>query len=297
MGPTASGKTDLAVNLVERMPCDIISVDSALVYKEMDVGTAKPDAELLARAPHRLINLIEPEENYSVARFKTEALHEIQNIHSAGRIPLLVGGTMMYFNALFNGLATLPDADKTIRTELEAEMATHGLHYLHQQLSLLDPAAAIRIHPNDSQRVQRALEVWRITGKTISQHHLDARQQAPRYQFIKIAVAPTQRQILHDRIKQRFQLMLKNGFVEELERLRERPGLTKDMPSMRCVGYRQLWGYLDSEYDYQTMVEKGIAATRQLAKRQLTWLRGMESVHWFDLEQSSDGIYELLDKL
>ena len=297
MGPTASGKTNLAVNLVERMPCDIISVDSALVYKEMDIGTAKPDAALLARAPHRLINLIEPEENYSVARFKTEALSEIKEIHASGRIPLLVGGTMLYFNALFNGLAELPDANKAIRIELEAEMAKHGLHFLHQQLSKIDPVAGARIHPNDSQRIQRALEVWRMTGKTISQHHLDARQQAPKYQFIKIAVAPTQREILHDRIKQRFQLMLKNGFVEELERLRARPGLTKDMPSMRCVGYRQLWRYLDSEYDYQTMIEKGIAATRQLAKRQLTWLRGMESVHWFDLEQSSDGIYELLDKL
>lgn len=297
MGPTASGKTNLAVNLVERMPCDIISVDSALVYKEMDIGTAKPDAALLARAPHRLINLIEPEENYSVARFKTEALSEIKEIHASGRIPLLVGGTMLYFNALFNGLAGLPDANKAIRIELEAEMAKHGLHFLHQQLSKIDPVAGARIHPNDSQRIQRALEVWRMTGKTISQHHLDARQQAPKYQFIKIAVAPTQREILHDRIKQRFQLMLKNGFVEELERLRARPGLTKDMPSMRCVGYRQLWRYLDSEYDYQTMIEKGIAATRQLAKRQLTWLRGMESVRWFDLERSSDGIYELLDRL
>ena len=297
MGPTASGKTDLAVSLIEKMPCDIVSVDSALVYKEMDIGTAKPDAALLARAPHRLINLIEPEENYSVARFKTEALSEIKEIHASGRIPLLVGGTMLYFNALFNGLAELPDANKAVRIELEAEMAKHGLHFLHQQLSKVDPVAGARIHPNDSQRIQRALEVWRMTGKTISQHHLDARQQAPKYQFIKIAVAPTQRQILHDRIKQRFQLMLKNGFVEELERLRARPGLTKDMSSMRCVGYRQLWRYLDSEYDYQTMIEKGIAATRQLAKRQLTWLRGMESVRWFDLEQSSDGIYELLDKL
>lgn len=282
MGPTASGKTDLAVQLVENLPCEIISVDSALVYRGMDIGTAKPDAALLQRAPHRLIDICDPTESYSAARFREDALQAMAEISAAGRIPLLVGGTMLYFKALENGLSDLPSADPEVRARLDQEAEQKGWQAMHQRLAEIDPVAAARIHPNDPQRTQRALEVYEISG--VSMTELIERQQREGipYNIIKLAIAPKERAVLHDRIAQRFDLMLKNGFVEEVRGLYERGDLSLELPSMRAVGYRQVWEYLAGDCDYETMRERGIVATRQLAKRQLTWLRGDEKVIWFD---------------
>ena len=297
MGPTASGKTDLATRLVETFPCEIVSVDSALVYKGMDIGTAKPDETLLRKAPHRLINLIEPEESYSVARFQKDAYREIETIHQQGKIPLLVGGTMMYFNALMHGLAELPDADPQIRADLDGEMLQHGLHALHKQLAAIDPHAAARIHPNDAQRIQRAIEVWRITGQSLTALQAKAQAQMPTYRFVQFGIAPADRKILHERIAKRFHQMLEQGFVDEVEELRSRPFLDKSMPSMRCVGYRQIWDYLEGIDTYDEMRHKGIVATRQLAKRQLTWLRSMSELHWIQLETSIEKALEIIQLL
>ena len=274
MGPTASGKTDLAVALVETLPMDIISVDSVMVYRGMDIGSAKPDAGTLARAPHRLIDICDPAEPYSAARFRDDALREMADITAQGRIPLLVGGTMLYFRALLNGLSTLPSADADIRTRLEAEAEADGWASLHRRLAEVDPAAAARIHPNDPQRLQRALEVYELTGTPLSE--LQQSQQADQplpYRIIKLAVAPADRTILHERIAQRYELMLQNGLVDEVEALRQRGDLHQDMPALRAVGYRQVWEYLGGSLNYTEMVERGIIATRQLAKRQFTWLR------------------------
>ncbi|MCG8382543.1 MAG: tRNA (adenosine(37)-N6)-dimethylallyltransferase MiaA [Gammaproteobacteria bacterium] len=294
MGPTASGKTDLAVRLVETFPCEIVSVDSALVYKGMDIGTAKPDEALLKKAPHRLINLIEPEESYSVARFQKDAYWEIQAIHQQGKIPLLVGGTMMYFNALMNGLAQLPDADPEVRADLDKQALRHGLHTLHKQLATIDPHAAARIHPNDSQRIQRAIEVWRITGQSLTALQAKAQAQMPPYRFVQFGIAPADRKILHERIAKRFHQMLEQGFVSEVEALRRHSSLDKTMPSMRCVGYRQIWDYLEGIGSYDEMRQKGIVATRQLAKRQLTWLRSMSELHWLQLEEPIEKTLEII---
>ncbi len=275
MGPTASGKTELAAALVEALPVEIISVDSALVYRGMDIGTAKPDTALLERAPHRLIDICEPDEIYSAARFRDDALMHIDDIHRAGKVPLLVGGTMLYFRALLEGLSALPPADPAIRQRLEAEATAQGWEVLHRRLAQVDPEAATRIHPNDPQRLQRALEVWELTGKPISELQ-KVRDGAlnTRFRVASVALIPQDRAVLHQRIEKRFDQMLAAGFVDEVEALRRYGNLSLELPSMKSVGYRQVWQYLDGEFGFEEMREKGVVATRQLAKRQLTWLRG-----------------------
>lgn len=282
MGPTASGKTGVAVELVQRYPFTIISVDSALVYREMDIGTAKPDAETLLRAPHRLIDFLDPSESYSAAQFQRDAVREIEAVLAAGRWPLLVGGTMLYYRALQRGLADMPSSNEEIRAQLDADIAQHGLLAAHARLAAVDPEAAARIHPNDPQRIQRALEVYLVSGVPISTWIKQAQAQTVPYQWVNIVVAPQDRTLLHDRIADRFRLMLQNGFVDEVQKLRLRGDLDLQKPSMRAVGYRQVWEHLDGEYDYATLVERGIVATRQLAKRQLTWLRGEQGLEWMD---------------
>ncbi len=280
MGPTASGKTDLAVELVQRLPCGIISVDSALVYRGMDIGTAKPSPEVLARAPHRLIDILDPAQSYSAARFRTDALCEMAEIVAAGRIPLLVGGTGLYFRALRRGLSDLPAADPQVRADIDREAARLGWGALHQRLQQVDPAAAARIHPNDPQRLSRALEVYALTGRPLSE--LQRGGEAPPYRLIPLVVAPSDRELMHRRITERFHLMLEQGLVGEVEGLLRRGDLGPELPSIRCVGYRQVWSYLEGEIDQPTMVSSGIAATRQLAKRQFTWLRSESDTLWFD---------------
>ena len=274
MGPTASGKTDLAVQLVQELPCDIISVDSAMVYRGMDIGTAKPDVKTLARAPHRLIDICDPAEAFSASQFRERALQEIDAILSANRIPLLVGGTMLYFKALEQGLSPLPSADPEVRARIEAQAEEQGWQALHDRLSEIDPEAAARIHVNDPQRIQRALEVFELTGEPLSVWFGREVDNTLPFRIVKVVVAPEDRALLHKRIETRFHHMLKQGFVDEVEGLYNRGDLHADLPSMRAVGYRQVWNYLAGNDDYGSMVEKGIAATRQFAKRQYTWLRG-----------------------
>ncbi len=276
MGPTASGKTDLAIWLCERFPLEIISVDSALVYRDMVIGTAKPDSATLARAPHHLIDLLPPTEAYSAGRFKRDALEAMLTIRTRGKVPLLVGGTMLYFRALLGGLDDLPPADPVLRAELEARAAAEGWPALHAQLARLDAETAARLQPNDAQRIQRALELCLTTGGPMSAL-LSTRSALPENTWLEFALFPADRAWLHQRINLRFAQMLEMGLVDELRDLRERYRLDASMPSMRCVGYRQAWRYLDGEIDAATLYEQGAAATRQLAKRQLTWLRGWES--------------------
>lgn len=273
MGPTATGKTDVAVRLLEKFPFDIVSVDSALVYRGMNIGTAKPDAKILERAPHRLIDIRDPEDAYSAGTFVRDARVEVASIHAAGRIPLLVGGTMMYFRSLLGGIADLPEADAAVRTEIDAEAQIVGWPKMHAALASIDPQAAARIDPNDRQRIQRALEVFRLSGRTLSDWHAQASASLPEFDFIKFALIPGSRAELHSRINERFLGMLQQGFVEEVIGLRKRAALVADSPSMRAVGYRQIWAHLDGDDDLATATAKGQAATRQLAKRQLTWLR------------------------
>ena len=294
MGPTASGKTDLAIALRQHLPVDIISVDSALVYKGMDIGTAKPSSAELSAAPHRLIDICDPLESYSVANFCEDAEREIGNIVAAGRIPLLVGGTMMYFKSLLEGLADMPAADEGIRSAILAEAEAVGWPVLHQQLKSVDPEYAEQLHPNHSQRIARALEVYRISGKTMTE--LRSEQVAnnwniplsERFHLLQLALLPDDRTVLHQRIEKRFLKMLELGFMDEVKALRGRGDLHLDLPSMRAVGYRQVWQYLDGldglgpQDSYDTLVDKGLAATRQLAKRQITWLR-----RWSDLQRLS----------
>ncbi|ALT00031.1 tRNA (adenosine(37)-N6)-dimethylallyltransferase MiaA [Lacimicrobium alkaliphilum] len=281
MGPTASGKTDLAIRLTQELPCEIISVDSAMIYKGMDIGTAKPSAEELAAAPHRLIDILDPAQSYSAADFRQDALREMQDITRRGNIPLLVGGTMMYFKVLLEGISPLPAADKTVRAEIEAEAATSGWSELHQQLAAVDEVSARRIHPNDPQRLTRALEVYRLTGKSLTQLSQQSSPPLP-YQVTQFAIAPADRQVLHERIARRFELMLQQGFEQEVRKLFQRTDLHEDLPAIRCVGYRQMWEYLQQRYDHQEMVFRAIVATRQLAKRQLTWLRSWQDLNWLD---------------
>lgn len=281
MGPTASGKTALAIELVKNYDCEIISVDSALIYQQMDVGSAKPDAAELAVAPHHLIDIIDPAESYSAADFRKDALLKIEDIISRGKTPLLVGGTMMYFKALIEGLSPLPGANDEIRSQIAAEAQADGWQALHDQLKEIDPVAAERIHPNDPQRLARALEVFRISGKSLTEL-TKVKSDAFPYEAIQFAIAPNDRKVLHKAIETRFKAMLGLGFVEEVKRLKSRDDLHLELPSMRCVGYRQCWQHLDGEYDYETMVEKAIVATRQLAKRQLTWLRGWPDLIWLE---------------
>ncbi|MEJ2619506.1 MAG: tRNA (adenosine(37)-N6)-dimethylallyltransferase MiaA [Candidatus Thiodiazotropha sp.] len=280
MGPTASGKTALAVELVSRLPLEIISVDSALVYRGMDIGTAKPDQQTLKLAPHRLIDIIDPSESYSAAAFRQDALVAMEEIGAAGKVPLLVGGTMLYFKALSQGLADLPAADPVLRSRLQQEMDQQGLAALHQRLERLDPQAAAKIHVNDTQRILRALEVIELSGQALSELQRSDRGHILPYRVLKLVRAPKQRAVLHERIAQRFAAMLANGFEQEVRELMRRGNLTPAMPSMRAVGYRQMLHYLLGEISRQEMVEKGIIATRQLAKRQFTWLRAEPGCHW-----------------
>lgn len=279
MGPTASGKTDLAIALTRVLPCDIISVDSALIYREMDIGTAKPSVAELAAAPHRLIDILDPSQSYSAADFRRDALREMAEIAGRGRIPLLVGGTMLYFKALLEGLSPLPSADPEVRRQLEEEAERLGWQALHDELSRVDPVAGARIHPNDPQRLTRALEVYRVSGKTLTELTRIQGEALP-YRVSQFAIAPEERSELHRRIELRFDLMLQGGLEEEVRRLLERGDLTPDLPSIRCVGYRQMWDYLIGEVGYDEMRYRGIVATRQLAKRQMTWLRGWPDVTW-----------------
>jgi tRNA dimethylallyltransferase len=290
MGPTASGKTAVALELARVLPCEIVSVDSALVYKEMNIGTAKPDRETLQAFPHHLVDMIEPHETYSAARFRDDALVAMREITERGRIPLLVGGTMLYFKALLEGLNELPEADPMIRLVIDTMAQEGGWPAVHAKLKELDPATAARLQPTDSQRIQRALEIYYITGKT-----MDELLQKPRYVYfpyapIMIALVPGDRSGLHERIEQRFGQMLEHGLVAEVERLREEYGLDATMPSMRCVGYRQALQHLNGELDLEALRSHGVAATRQLAKRQLTWLRSMEGVTEFDCLAEDVGV-------
>ncbi|MAK92467.1 MAG: tRNA (adenosine(37)-N6)-dimethylallyltransferase MiaA [Oceanospirillaceae bacterium] len=282
MGPTASGKTALALELVDKYPCEIISVDSALVYKDMNIGTAKPDAEMLARAPHRLIDLIDPAESYSAANFREDALREMADITAAGKVPLLVGGTMMYFKFLRDGAAELPQSVPEVRERLLAEGLELGWPAMHEKLAHIDPESAARLKPMDSQRIQRALEVYEVSGKTLSQYWAEQQTEPLPYHVVNLAVCPEERSVLHQRIALRYRQMLDLGFIDEVKALYERGDLNTNMPSVRCVGYRQVWDWLDGKYDYDEMVERGIIATRQLAKRQITWLRSWPDLHWLE---------------
>jgi len=281
MGPTAAGKTDAAIFLHERYGCDIVSVDSALVYKQMDIGTAKPDENTLKKAPHALVDIIEPWEAYSAANFVADASDLMDESRQAGRMPLLAGGTMMYYRSLQQGLSKLPVADAVIRAELEQAAQEIGWHGLHERLTQIDPDSAVRINKNDPQRIGRALEVHAITGQTMTELHQQDQGNKLDYDVLKIVIAP-ERPLLHKRIEQRFEIMLKQGFIEEVEKLKANPKVQFDMPSMRCVGYRQVWQYLNNQLSYDDMVFKGIVATRQLAKRQWTWLRKEENAIWLD---------------
>ncbi|OOF88502.1 tRNA (adenosine(37)-N6)-dimethylallyltransferase MiaA [Rodentibacter ratti] len=282
MGPTASGKTDLAIQLRQQLPVEVISVDSALIYKGMDIGTAKPSKEELALAPHRLIDILDPAESYSAMNFREDALSEMAEITAQGKIPLLVGGTMLYYKALLEGLSPLPSADETIRADIEQKAAQYGWAMLHNELAKIDPISAQRINPNDSQRINRALEVFYITGKSLTEL-TEQKGEALPYEIMQFAIAPEDRHVLHNRIEQRFHKMIELGFQEEVEKLYSRGDLTPDLPSIRCVGYRQMWDYLQGDYDHDEMIFRGICATRQLAKRQITWLRGWKTpVQWLD---------------
>ena len=296
MGATATGKTDLAVELVQRFPLEIISVDSALIYREMDIGTAKPSADVLKRAPHFLIDILDPAESWSVWDFIQQARGLISEINQRGNIALLVGGTMMYFNALEHGLNELPMADEGLRRTLNRRLDDEGLPALYQELAGIDAETAARVKPTDPQRILRALEVYQLSGQPMSKL-LKQQSSVPAMDFTRIILNVADRQPLHRRIEQRFQRMLEQGFEQEVQRLRQRGDLNLEMPSMRCVGYRQMWMYLDATLGRQDMIDKAVAATRQLAKRQLTWLRKYDNTLRVDYQSPDyDGIYQLLNK-
>ncbi len=282
IGPTASGKTTLAFELARRYPCDIISVDSAQVFRDMDIGTAKPDAATLAQFPHRLIDLISPEERYSAAQFRHDALREMQAISAAGRIPLLVGGTMLYVKALREGLADLPQADAAVRASLDAEAAARGWPALHAELATLDPDTAARLKPTDAQRIQRALEVLRLSGRTLGSFFAEQKHGALPFRSLNLALVPGDRGELHKRIGQRFDAMLAAGLIDEVAMLREKYRLDAGLPSMRCVGYRQVWEMQEGLMPRAELRDRGVFATRQFAKRQLTWLKSMAGLQLID---------------
>lgn len=298
MGPTASGKTAMAIELRRRYPVDIISVDSALVYRGMDIGTAKPDAATLAVAPHALIDIRDPKERYSAAEFREDALAEMKRIVAAGRVPLLAGGTMLYFKALAQGLAELPAADPDLRERLEAEAREIGWDGMHRRLAGLDPEIADRIHPNDPQRIQRALEVIELTGRRMSALQAQQKDSPFDYRVLRIVACPQPRSLLHQRIERRFDQMMSEGFMEEMQGLFDRGDLHRDLPSMRCVGYRQAWGFLMGEYGMEEMRRRAIAATRQLAKRQLTWLRQESTALWYDptVEDAQSSVFRVVSQ-
>lgn len=295
MGPTASGKTGLALELAAARPCEIISVDSALVYTGMNIGTAKPTKAEQAIAKHWLIDILDPTQSYSVAQFCRDTIVLIEQIHQRGHIPILVGGTMMYFNALINGISPLPKSDETIRADIAQQAQTLGWEALHRELSDIDPVSAKRIHPNDPQRLSRALEVYRSSGKSLTDWQQQKGPACP-YAITQFAIAPAERSQLHARIAERFDIMLKNGLVSEVEKLHKRGDLHEDLPAIRSVGYRQVWQYLEGELSFAQMREKGIIATRQLAKRQMTWLRGWPEVIWLDTF-ANDNLAKILAKI
>lgn len=297
MGPTAAGKTDLAMSLVQKKSCDIISVDSAMVYKGLDIGSAKPSAEELQQAPHRLIDICDPSEPYSAARFRDDALREMSNIISKGRTPLLAGGTMLYYKTLLEGMSNLPDSDPEIRQKLQQELQQHGLEKMHEKLREVDEFSASRINPNDPQRTLRALEVFQISGKPLSQLHAEQKQEEFPYQVLQIALIPSQRSILHERIEKRFHLMMEQGFLEEVQALYKRGDLNADLPAIRSVGYRQIWQYLEGELSLNEAIERGIIATRQLAKRQYTWLRSWDNLHQLQSDQSLPALFSQVNQL
>lgn len=282
MGPTASGKTAVAMALADRFPVSLVSVDSAQVFRDMDIGTAKPDTAMLARYPHRLIDLISPEERYSAARFRADALTVMAEISAAGRVPVLVGGTMLYFRALLHGLADLPQADAPLRAMIEADAAERGWPALHADLDKLDPATATRLHPTDSQRIQRALEICRLSGRPMSELLATMPEAQPSHEFLSLGLLPSERSALHRRIAQRFDAMLRAGLAEEVVALRRKYRLHEDLPSMRCVGYRQVWEAQEGRIPACEMRDRGIFATRQLAKRQITWLSNSFAAEQFD---------------
>jgi len=292
MGPTASGKTELAIKLKQTFPIEIISVDSALIYRDMNIGTAKPSEHELSVAPHRLIDILDPTEAYSAADFRRDALREMEAIVAEGKIPLLVGGTMLYYKALLEGLSPLPPANKEVRKQLEEEARDLGWEALHQQLRDLDPVSAERIHPNDPQRVSRALEVYRISGKTLTELTQIKGQPLP-YNVKQFAISPKERAELHRRIELRFEKMIDAGFEEEMKALYARKDLHADLPSIRCVGYRQMWDYLDGKSRLDEAIFRGVCATRQLAKRQITWLRRWDNLTWLDSE-NIDMAFEIM---
>lgn len=289
MGPTASGKTALASALYKHLPVDVISVDSALIYRGMDIGTAKPTAAELLDTPHRLIDIRDPAESYSAADFRADALKEMADIVAAGRIPLLVGGTMLYFKALLEGLSPLPPADSAVRERIEQDAERLGWGALHQQLLQIDPVAGARIHPNDPQRLSRALEVFYISGKTLTELTQVAGDALP-YLVHQFAIAPSSRELLHQRIEDRFHQMVAAGFEDEVKSLVARGDLHPDLPAIRCVGYRQMWSYLNGDIGHDEMVYRGVCATRQLSKRQMTWLRGWEGINWLNSEDLSHSL-------
>ncbi len=306
MGPTAAGKTDLAIELTKVLPCELISVDSALVYRGMDIGTAKPSKTQLAEHPHRLIDILDPAQSYSAADFRSDALAAMAEITARGNIPLLVGGTMLYFKALLDGLADMPAADAQVRAQLEADAQAFGWQALHEQLAVVDPVSAARIHPNDPQRLIRALEVYRVSGMSMTAHReqqtaqsteaaASGRQQLP-YTVANLAIAPADRKVLHQRIALRFEQMLDQGFLDEVLALRSRGDLHSGLPSIRAVGYRQVWDHLDGKLTRDEMQERGIIATRQLAKRQFTWLRSWDDLHWLN-SLASDNLSRALKYL
>jgi len=282
MGPTASGKTAAAMALADRLPVELISVDSAQVFIDMDIGTAKPDRETLARYPHRLIDLITPEQRYSAARFRADALAAMDEIHAAGRVPVLVGGTMLYFRALLHGLAELPQADDALRAAIDADAARLGWPAMHARLAELDPVTATRLPPNDSQRIQRALEVCLAGGRPMSALLAESEQEKPAWNFLQLALLPSDRAVLHERIARRFDEMLLAGLDDEVAMLRQKYRLNPELPSMRCVGYRQVWEAQDGLIPRQEMRDRGVFATRQLAKRQITWLGNSFTAETFD---------------
>jgi len=280
MGPTASGKTGFAIELARRLPAEIVSVDSALVYRGMDIGTAKPSPALRAELPHHLIDLLDPAEAYSAGRFRRDALQAMAQIRARGRVPLLVGGTMMYFRALLRGLADLPDADPALRAALDREGAARGWPALHAELARVDPVSAARIQPGDSQRIQRALEVWRLSGRPLSELQAAGEDPPQGWTFLKFALAPPTRAALHAAIEQRFRAMMAAGFADELRKLHARGDLHPGLPAIRAVGYRQLWAWLEGECSLEEAVDKAVTATRRLAKRQMTWLRSERALEW-----------------
>ncbi|MEA1763520.1 tRNA (adenosine(37)-N6)-dimethylallyltransferase MiaA [Pseudomonas syringae pv. tomato] len=306
MGPTAAGKTDLAIELSKVLPCELISVDSALVYRGMDIGTAKPSKAQLAEFPHRLIDILDPAQSYSAADFRSDALAAMAQITARGNIPLLVGGTMLYFKALLDGLADMPAANTAVRAQLEADAQAFGWQSLHDQLAVVNPVSAARIHPNDPQRLIRALEVYRVSGMSMTAHReqqtaqsteaaASGCQQLP-YTVANLAIAPADRKVLHQRIALRFEQMLDQGFLDEVLALRSRGDLHAGLPSIRAVGYRQVWDHLDGKLTREEMQERGIIATRQLAKRQFTWLRSWDDLHWLD-SLASDNLSRALKYL